>query len=179
MKTLSHGRKMSSSSNSVCKAFTLVTSSCFVPNRCELCELINISFLFQKLCSPLITFCLLVPIDIDRTLLFIASHPKFPLFNTWCDSLYILFTFFFIKFSFPLLILPVSLPGFVIPVLMYPQLCIPMESQGTVFLISMEAAIFNSAWKLPSPLWLFHLLVPLFFSFKTYFCLWEMHPLEH
>lgn len=102
-------QKNVSSSNSVCKAFTLVTSSCFVPNRCELCELINTSFLFQRLCSPLITFCLLVPIDINHTLLFIASHPRFPLFNTWCDSLYIPFPFFFPKFSFPLLIFPVSL----------------------------------------------------------------------
>lgn len=61
METLSHGRKMCPLQTLlVYKAFTLVPSSRFVPNQCEFCELIHISFLFQGLCSPLISFCLLV-----------------------------------------------------------------------------------------------------------------------
>lgn len=93
----------------VCEAFTLVTSSYFAPNQCEFCELINISFLFQGLHSTLISFCCLVPIDIDPTLLFIASHPRSLFFDIWCDSLYIPLPFFFPKLSFPLLIFPESL----------------------------------------------------------------------
>lgn len=184
METLSHSRKTNVLFKLlVCRAFTLVASSCFVPNQCEFCELFDICFLFQGLCSPIISFCWLVQYKHWSYFAFHCFPSQLSIFQhlMWFPVHSI--PLFLPQAFFPYTDIPsvsaILTPGFVITALMQLQLCVPMASLRTVFLISMETAISNSSWKLPSPLWLLHLVVPLSFSFKTYFCLSEMYHLQH